>query len=295
MMADTGTAVVTSAELVRRFGRWQDRVASGPLFVTHHGRQRMVMLSLASYEALAGTGGAGAASNDAGLQLATVLDRMNQGFVAFGNDLAVIDANPAACAYLRRTRGELLGRPLSGEYPDLARSLVQTHLVRAIRCGETGAFDAPSFAWGAEWLHVQTFPYGAGAACLFRNITEEIAARREADGRTALVSAIDAHAAIGHARLSPRATFVEVDPALAAMCGFEGRSLLNARLTDILPLNRRVEAAAEVEAVLGSGGVRAFDTALLVNRGDELPVRIALAELRGDYSNEGAVVVVTPR
>ena len=102
-----------------------------------------------------------------------------------------------------------------------------------------------------------------------------------------------AHGDVGHARLSLRATFCRIDPVLASLAGFEQDTLLGARLTDILPLNRRVEASEEVEAVLSGQGNRAFDSALMVNKGGELPVRIALAELAGDHGSDGAIVLVT--
>ena len=43
---------VTSADFVRHFGRWQDRVGSSPVLVTSHGRDRMVIISIEQYQAL---------------------------------------------------------------------------------------------------------------------------------------------------------------------------------------------------------------------------------------------------
>src|SRR3954465_13256156 len=41
---------VPAAELMRNFGRWQDRTAHGPVFVTNHGRPRVVLMSIEDYE-----------------------------------------------------------------------------------------------------------------------------------------------------------------------------------------------------------------------------------------------------
>lgn len=291
--ADPNATSVTSAEFVRKFGRWQDRAATRPVFVTHHGRRRLVMLSVDSYRAL--TGGEQIVRPDgaAEAKLATLADSVTQGFLAFDGELRFVSVNPVAAAYLRTTRAAMIGQPIPEHLSDLAKSLVHGALLRAIRAGESGSFDVPSLAYPGQWLHFQTFPYGEGAACLFRNITDEVEARRGADARAALLSAIEAHGGIGHARLTARGTFAAVDATLAEMAGFAPESLAHVRMTDILPLALRVAAGGQIEAVLSGGGPRAFDSALMVNKGGERRVRIALAELRGGHPGEGATMVVT--
>lgn len=284
---------VTSAELVRRFGRWQDHAATSPLFVTHHGRERFVMLSAASYRELVDgrTEVDGAGDDD---RLEALSDLIAQGFVAFDAGLAITRINPAAVRHLRGPRQRLIGKRLEDIYPGVAQSLLETHLERALRSGETGAFETPSFTTPDDWLHVQTFPFAEGVAILFRNISHEMDGRRHAASIAASMAAASAHGGIGHATLSARGTFVEVDAQLATMAGFTPSALRWMRPSDILPLKRRVEAGEQVEAVLAGGEPRAFDTELLVNRGGELPVRIGLAGVHADRA-DGAVMVVTPR
>ena len=286
---------VTSAELVRQFGRWQDKVATEPLFVTHHGRERLVMLSMANYRSLLDGDVDSELGGDGEQRLEVLTDLVMQGFIAFDDTLTITRMNPVAACYLRGHRHGLVGRRLDDVYPGVANSLLETYLVRAARSGETGAFDAPSFAHNGDWLHLQTFPFGNGAAVLFRSMGDEVEARRRSTAATASTAAAAAHGGIGHGWLSPRGTFTNVDGVLASMAGFEVAALGGVRLTDILPLKRRVEAAEQMEAVLGGNGPCAFDSEILVNRGHELPVRIGLADLRGDYANDGAVAVVTPR
>lgn len=286
---------VTSAEFVRRFGRWQDKAATHPLFVTHHGRERLVMLSMDAYRSLTSNGPAAAVSEEEEDRLATVLDRIGQGFMAFNADRRITQINPVASSYMRGSRSGLIGKRLEEAFPGTSNTLLENYLARALRSGETGAFDAPSFAYPGEWLHVQTFPYVDGAAALFRNITDEMASRRLAEATAASETAVRSHGGIGYGWLSPRGTFTRIDGSLATMAGFEVEALAQARMIDILPLNRRVEAGEHLEAVLNGHGPQAFDTALLVNRGGELPIRVALAEMRGDYAADGAVMVVTPR
>lgn len=285
---------VTSAELVRRFGRWQDHAATNPLFVTHHGRERFVMLSAANYRALV-DGSAAADEGGEDDRLEALSDLIAQGFIAFDEGLAITRINPVAVRYLRGHRQRLLGKRLEDIYPGVTQSLLETHLLRALRSGETGAFETPSFTTPDEWLHIQTFPFGQGVAILFRNISHEVETRRQAAYAAANLAAAAAHGGIGCATLSPRGTFIEVDRQLAEMAGFAPAALRWMRPSDILPLKRRVEAGEQVEAVLNGAEPRAFDTELLVNRGGELPVRIALAGVHSDRANEGAMMIVTPR
>ena len=292
MLQDTGYIRVTAAELVRHFGRWQEQALLKPIHITNHGRDRLVLLSLASYAALRTRGGA---IDPEAMACEILLDQLAEGFISFDAGLRVTAINPVAAAYFKVMRAEMIGEKLFERIEGMRRSLIHGHLNRALQSGEIAAFDIPSAAFPGRWLHVRTFPHGRGAACLLRDISDEVASRRLADASAAALKAMAAHGGIGRGRLSPRGTFLEVDETLARMAGFSAEALTRARLTDILPLNRRVSAAREVEAVLTGEGTRAFDTALLVNDGSELAVRIALAEQRGDYACDGAVLVVTRR
>jgi prevent-host-death family protein len=49
---------VPAAELTRNFGLWQDRTAQGPVFVTNHGRPRVVLLSMDDFARISGTAAA---------------------------------------------------------------------------------------------------------------------------------------------------------------------------------------------------------------------------------------------
>ena len=58
MQGWSAQTMVSSAELVRQFGRWQDEATIQPVLVTHHGRGRVVLVSAAHYDELM-AGGAG--------------------------------------------------------------------------------------------------------------------------------------------------------------------------------------------------------------------------------------------
>lgn len=287
---------VTSAEFVRHFGMWQDRAATRPIYVTHHGRERLVILAINNYNQMLerATQGDRHAVLPEMFRLGAVLERISEGFLAVDRKMTVSEVNPAACSYLKVARASITGKPLVETFPNIHRSLLYGHLLRAIQSGEVSSFEQASFTFEGRWLQFQTLPYLDGAACLFRDVTAEKEQRQIASAQTAAAAAMEAHGRIGRAHISTRGTFTFVDRTLAAMAGFEPEALARARFTDILPLSRRVAAAHEIESVLAGGEPITFQTALMVNRGGERPVRVAMAELRGEYASEGAVLLVTP-
>lgn len=291
-MASQGAPVVSSAEFVRRFGAWQDRANSDPIFVTHHGRRRHVMLSMPAYESLLAAGQSMKPMDGDRLRLDTLVSQLDGSFVALDATLAVVAINPAACAYFGIAAATVVGRVLGEELPELERSVVRAHLARTLASGEVAAFEMPAVTHPGEWLRCSVFPYGDGVACLLRNITGERSARADNQSLTALEDAIDASGDIGSGRLSLRGTFTSVGSGLAEIAGLAPSALEQVRLTDILPLGWRVEAGRHIDEVLNGGAPRGFASMFLLSDGGERAVRIGLAPLRGDFAVDGLSVVV---
>lgn len=290
---------VTSAELVRQFGRWQDQAASQPVRVTHHGRERLVLVSSAHYRELldASTSGSdGKTGSATGREVVgQLMEHVAQGFIAFGPDMAVVAINRAACCFLRAERDAVLGRRLDERLPGIEETLGYAGLIRAAQSGSISTLEMPSFAYEGRWLLFQTFPYGEGAACLFRDITEELEVRRLIDAKTATLAALAAHGGAGRAKLSTRGTFSEMDRTFADHAGFTPEGLARARLIDILTKSCRAEALDAIEAVLDGGSACQLDAELLTKSGETRAVLIGLAPLRSQGTCNGAVVVMTRR
>ena len=292
---DVSTAqFVSAAEITRNFGLWQDRAAQRPLIVTHHGRPRVVVLSISDYGALAAHDPATAPNLEADARLSGVLDHLISGFVAFDADLRFRRVNVVAAAYFERSEGSLIGQPLDRAFPELRDGLVLSRLRQVLRTREEIAFDAPAQLHDNRLMRFRIFPYPGGIATLFTNVTEQIDHEREAAERVSLQAARNAHGGVGIGRLSVRGTFAGVEDPLAAMAGFDPVKLVGVRLGDLLALNRRVAASVEIETVLSGGGPHVFDSVMLVNGGEDLPIRVALAEIREGFAVAGATVMITP-
>jgi PAS domain-containing protein len=179
----------------------------------------------------------------------------------------------------------------------IAVVLLATVVVRAgtAKSGSIATLEMPSFAYEGRWLLFQTFPYRNGAACLFREITDELDARVQIDTKAATLAALAVHGDVGRAKLSARGTFTEVDAAFAAFARFTPEALVHARLTDIVVVRQRHDARGAIEAVLDGSARQRLEVDLLTKDGAEMRVRIGLAPLRIHNRSHGAVAVITRR
>ncbi len=293
MLEGKAPRFVTAAEITRNFGMWQDRAGQAPLVVTHHGRPRVVMIAAEDYELLSRPAASEGIASQDGTALALLLERIDGGFAAFDAQLRLLRLNGAALVHIDRPADALIGRSLIELFPVLEGGPVPALLRRVARNGEPAMLDTPSLLRPGRLLRIRAFPWPGGLAVLFRDVAEEELAARALAEWVALAAAREAHGATAMARLSLRGTFDRVDPALAGLAGFAPERLLGVRLIDLLALPRRGAALGEIEAVLGRGETRCFDSALLVNGGGERGARIALAPLREGFAIGGAMLVMT--
>jgi len=200
--------------------------------------------------------------------------------------------NAAAVAHFGQPEERLLGhRP--DEVFSGREAMIASHLREALRTGEEMQVDMPAGAHGERLLRMRIFPYPGGVGVTFRNVAGLRNAERAEQEQAAQAQARLAHGGIGVGRLGPRGTFEAVEPPLARMAGFAANRLDGVRFTDLLTLPSRPAASEAIEAVLTGQGPRAFDSVMLVNGGGELPVHVALAELRDGFAISGASVMVT--
>ena len=285
-------ASVPTAELTRNFGRWQDRTSHGPVFVTHHGRPRVVLLSVEDYARIAATTpDASKTATDAASSL--LIDRLDDGFIAFDEDETICRVNTAAALHFRRQPEDLVGVPLDRLRELPGSPVVIGYARRALLAGEVATVDAPSTRCPGEIIRVHVFPFPGGGACLFRNVMPQRRAAEVAAGQTALAEALDRHGAILHARLTVQGSFAEIGEAHARRLGFAVEQLCQIRFPDLLGLACRAKARALFDDVVQQGRAQAFDGRLLLEGVTERAVHIALAPIRGDFAIDGVMLVMT--
>jgi len=292
MTGSTKANSVPAAELVRNFGRWQDRTAHGAVFVTNHGRARVVLMSIEDYErarTLPPTTSGIAIDPVTGL----LLDRLDEGFVAFDDCEVVRRINTAAALYLRRPAEEVVGLSLDQLADPTGNARSIGYVRRAISGGEFGSFDMASASYPGEIIRVQIFPFPGGGACLFRNVTPQRRAAELAAGQTALADALDRHGGVIHARLTTDGCFGEIGESHARRLGFAVEQSPQPCFLDLLGDSCRAKGRVLLEAVVQQGQPRAFDGQLLVDGVRERAVRIALAPIREAFAVDGVMLVIT--
>jgi prevent-host-death family protein len=292
MNSKTNATSVPAAELIRNFARWQDHSAHGPVFVTNHGRPRVVLLSIEDFARL-GMIQPDAAHPTMDPASGLLLDRIDDGFIAFDEREIVRRINSAAALHFRRSEEEVVGRRLD-QLSDLPGSpVVIGYARRALSGGEVATVDAPSVRYPGEIMRVQIFPFPGGGACLFRNVTPQRRAAEVAAGQTALAEALDRHGGIIHARLTIKGSFAEIGDVHANRLGFANAQLHQICFLDLLGVSCRARARVLFDTVVETGQAQAFDGQLPVDGVAERAVRVALAPIREDFAIDGLMLVMT--
>lgn len=285
---------VTAAEFTRKFGQLTKLHRNTPIHVTNHGQETHVLVAADLYEQLAsGTQVSTGAESD----LPTLTDLgawIRQGLLVLDRDMKVRYANPVAYMMTQLPEGSLIGRNLVEALPQLKGSLLSGYLHRTISGGERQSADLPlPFRHEDVWYRADMIPNLNGATLLLTDISDDVRRYRLADAKVALVTALDQHGGIGYARVNVRARIERVDATLAQMLSMPEERLTGNSITDLVPVADRVAFKENLEAVLSSQATLSCRTRLITNQGTVIPVKVAIAELRGAYGSEGAVLVIT--
>jgi PAS domain S-box-containing protein len=164
---------VTAAEIVRNFSEIRQQAFGAPVIVTHHGKDTHVLCSAALFRAL--TRRREALDDDAvALQLVQLAAWIDQGLILADTEGRVLHANPALLCLFPYDPARLIGRPLFEAIPELAGSIAEPYLRRAIGARETRLFEMPSPFRTDAWLQCRHAPVGDGTVLLFRDISSEI-------------------------------------------------------------------------------------------------------------------------
>jgi len=293
---------VSAAELVRNFAECREVAAQHSLPVTHHGRTTHVLLGIDAFNRLNGAERNGAAADPA-VMIHALADWLEAGLILCDEGRTIQFANRVAQGVTRAPAQGLVGSPLLDALPQLAGSLIETHLRRTEVGGEIGTADIPSPFSESCWLRIRSFPLGPWNALLFHDITEEVRQTRMADEKQALFAAMRRHGGACFARLSVRGTIDRVNDPCCRLVGLTEERLRGIAFADLVPMAERPAFRDMLEAVLRSDdkgrgesdSTGALDTCILTNDGSLAPIRASLTQLRGAYGVEGALLLATAK
>jgi PAS domain S-box-containing protein len=282
---------VSAADFIRGFANWRLQAAREPVVVTHHGKDAHVLISLDDYRRL---DGGTVPADDLKSALADLVESIRDGIIVIDRERHVVAANPAASDMIGEAAALLLGRALIEILPRIADNILFGHINRMLDLRERFSGDVPGLLRPHQWLHVDLVPLATGGAVVLRDISAAMEAMAASDTRKALADAIDAHGGIGHATLSVREMVEDASDALTAMAGVDPAAIRRVRFSALLATGERHAFTEALEEVFRTGKPVHLTSLVVTRDGVAIPVALSIAERRGVYASEGAVVVVTP-
>lgn len=285
---------VSSAEFIRGFANWRLQSARKPVFVTHHGKDAHVLISLDDYRRLDGEGGTEATqASRLRDSLAALAESVRDGVIVIDREWRILSVNPAASDMMERAAAALMGENLVAALPQLGDSLLFQRIIRLIDHRERFSGDVPGILRPRQWLHVDLVPLPVGGAILLRDVSEAMERIAAGDMRQALATAIDVDGGVGHARLSVRETIEAANDTLTRMVGVDAAAIRRVRFTALLAAGKRAAFSEALETVFRGGEPARILSQIITREGIALDVALSIAEVRGPYTSDGAVVLVT--
>ncbi|MGJ3648791.1 hypothetical protein ACLB0R_09995 [Sphingomonas sp. GlSt437] len=294
LAADPAEAqIVTSSDLVRHFGVWQERAARAPVYIMHRGRPRHVLTSVDLMDVLCRPHDS-AHQHDRRSTIAALLD-------ITADTLIVVDALgeitglslPARVRFGAEARvGAAIDRLLA---PGSAAQL-HSALLRTRQSGEPTTLSVTTARHPDREFEVEIAPLGGSTLLRVVDLTheEELVATQ---GRLqAIERAMKAVATVASATVDVQGNLVDAADALQSLTGLGEPALANASFVSLFDTASRARIAEAMDAVISRRHTQLVSATLLVNRGEALGVTVAMAPLSFGSAINGmtAVIVATP-
>jgi|GEM_PF-860564 len=300
---------VSAADLVRNFGFWQEKVIHGPVYVTHHRRDRLVLLSVEQYDAKvaaaasAASHGATPASNnvisnqDVASEMAALLDNISDAYLLLDPEEKILRVNARLEALWGVSRDQLLGRNLQDFIPAQKSTLLSQKLKRVLLTRQPDTAEFVSLGFPGVHLSSRIYPHPRGVLLLHTNVTELATLRLQIAEADSLKDAIDRHPQIAHAQIDAKGRFTYADETIQAWTGFAADTLTNTRISDICAPEDRRRVMEAVEDVISAHVPSALTARLLGRNFSENDVLLTFAPVMTDQNTTTLTLIaalVTP-
>jgi PAS domain-containing protein len=226
------------------------------------------------------------------LTLFGLADWLDDGIFVCDRDGRLLYANRVAKAIARLD--DIVGDvPLADLVPSVRGTLFEVHYRRTLIGCEPTSADLPSPFRDDGWLHLRSFPLRNNIVLLFRDITEDVQRHRLADVKETIIEGMAVQGRIGYLRISLRGTIDRADKVFCDWIGLPEDRLVGAVLLDLVEKTERVTFREALDKVLDGAGSQNLDAAFLPNHEGIVRVRCGIAQLKGAYGAEGAVLLCT--
>ena len=286
---------VSAADFIRSFANWRLQAARKPVVVTHHGKDAHVLISLDDYRRLDGdmANEVAAGANRLQASLAGLVESVRDGVILIDRERRIAALNPAASDMLEMPAAAFIGKDMMVALPRLGDSLIVHHITRLLDHRERFSGDVPSLLRPRQWLRVDLVPLPVGGAIVLRDVSDVMENFAADDVRQAILDAIEVEGRIGHARISVRETVEAANATLIDLLGVEHAAIRRVRFSALLAAGRRTAFVEALETVFRSGHPARLASQMVTREGSVVDVILTIAEVRGPYASDGAVVLVT--
>ena len=288
---------VSAADFIRGFANWRLQSARKPVVVTHHGKDAHVLISLDDYRRLGDKTAreVAAASDMLQASLAGLVESVRDGVILIDRQRRIVAVNPAASDMLEMPAAGLIGEELTSALPSLGESLLLHHIARLLDHRERFSGDLPGLLRPRQWLHVDLVPTPVGGAIMLRDVSEAMEDFAAGGMRAAILDAVERDGGIGHARISVREAVESANAMLTKLVGVDPAAIRRVRFSALLAVGQRAAFVEALESVFRSGDPVRVASQMVTRDGSGIDVNLTIAEVRGPYTSEGAVILVTRR
>lgn len=275
--------IVTSSDLVRHFGYWQDRAARTPVYILHRGRPRLVLTSVEIMDALCAPHSVGMGY---GPDLAAVLERVADR-VLIANDRQQITAASASARGHFGTVAED-GRALVRIVSEESQPHLAAVLDRVARTGISATLELPARTLMPDTMTLLIDPWPGGLMVIARDAPGD----PETTDRAAFDEAITASAAIAPARIDLRGRLETGQSALAAWCNLRAEAMTAVPFASLFDATSQNAIRDSLDQVIRTGQALQINALLLANHAAPRAVRVGLAARRNGRTVAGIAAVL---
>jgi PAS domain-containing protein len=285
--------LVTSSDLVRHFGLWQERAARAPLYILHRGRPRFVLTSIEMMEALCAPHTLGEVALPRTIDTTALLDAISDIVLLADGDGVILATSHAARAHFGAIAS--IGAPIDAIAPASARTALSEAIRRGIAWGIGDRLEIPSAARETRMLRVTIEPAGPGIVVVAQDGTTERNHASASATQHALGVAMQAAAGIASATINLRGYIVDPTPALATLTGMDCAALAQLRFVALAENDQRVALERAIEHAMAGETPAALECALRIDPAGPSPVQIGLAPIRSGNTVTGVVAILVAR
>ena len=225
--------------------------------------------------------------------IGSLLENLDEGFIAFNNAIRVVGSNAVADAFAGIAAASMPGLSVFDVLPQPLASVVADRLQRVLRSRKSEHFKGVTFDGRA--VEARIFPTSKGAALTFRNTTDVQMMQREIEEAKAGKLAIGQHAHVTAMTIDNRCRIETLDENLCAVLGFSPAEVAGHRFADLVTAAQRKTATDTIEAVMRDGQARECVITLVGRKGQEESARFSFAPILEDFTVRGVYALVVSR